>query len=215
MVKSFVRSIQALAVVAAMSCAAFVGSNAMAAAVTGDLAIDGNTAVTFDPSTATPVTVRFTDPNIATNTFFQLGFRTNDGSLTSIPATVEYSFDNVTYQTFYFGSTPVGFAPAYSYGANLGPWTASGSQDIYFKYTIPAGAVANSKVINVNLLSNNNGFNNSGVLGDNLSNGYTDLTRTHTSIDAPAVPEPTTFAIASIGLGLAGAARMRKRAKKA
>jgi hypothetical protein len=134
---------------------------------------------------------------------------------TSIAGPIEYSFDNVTYLTFYAGSTGVGFAPAYTYGANLGAWTPSGSQDIYFKYTIPAGAVANGKVIGVNLLANNDGSTVLGVLSDTLSNGYTDLTRSHTAIAAPPVPEPTTFAIASIGLGLAGAARMRKRAKKA
>ena len=214
MVKSFVRSIQALAVVAAMSCAAFVGSNAMAAAVTGDLATLGNTAVTFDPTSATPVTVSFFDNNISGNTYFQLGFRTNDGSFTSMPATVKYSFDNVTYTDFYTVATPVGLAPAYLYG-DVKTLSPGGSNTIYFQYTIPANAVGYSKIVNVNLLSNNDNAQSSGVLADTLSNGFVNLTRTHTAINAPTVPEPTTFAIASIGLGLAGVARMRKRAKKA
>jgi hypothetical protein len=64
-------------------------------------------------------------------------------------------------------------------------------------------------------LSNNNGDNDAGILKDVFGNDYTATPRDHTSIADPVVPEPTTFAIASIGLGLAGATRMRKRAKKA
>lgn len=218
MVKRFVRSIQALAVVAAMSAAAFVGSNAMGAAVTGDsptgtLPSFGNSAVTFDPTTATPVVVRFTDPNLNGATRLQLGFRSSDASFTSLPGPVEYSYDNVSYTTFYAGASSIGANPSYSYNGIVN--VSSTSQNIYFKYTIPANAMGYSKTFNIRLLANNNGATDAGVLADATGNGFTDLTRTNTSIAAPSVPEPTTFAIASIGLGLAGAARMRKRAKKA
>jgi hypothetical protein len=210
MVKTFLKSIRAAAAATSLAFVAMVGSVGFAGAVTSDAT---NSAVTFDPATATPVKVSFTDSNIASDSSFQVGFRTN-GTTYSI-GLVEYSFDDSTWSTFVGSFGTIGAAPAYALSAPQ-YILAPGSDKMYLRYTIPAG-VDYSKVTQVNLLANSTGSTTDGKLDDTLVNGYVSLVRTHTSIGAPVVPEPTTFAIASIGLGMAGAARLRKRlaAKKA
>ncbi|MEI8214192.1 MAG: PEP-CTERM sorting domain-containing protein [Planctomycetota bacterium] len=210
MVKTFLKSVRAAAAATSLAFVAMVGSVGFAGAVTSDAT---NSAVTFDPATATPVTVSFTDSNLASDTNFQVGFRTN-GTTYSI-GLVEYSWNNSTWNTLVSSFGTIGASPAYA-KSGVKTLAASGVTTLYLRYTIPAG-VDYKKVTQVNLLANNNGSTSSGSLDDTLDNGFVSLTRRNTAIDAPVVPEPTTFAIASIGLGMAGAARLRKRlaAKKA
>jgi hypothetical protein len=181
--------------------------------LTGDLTLDGNTALTFDPSTPTPVTVKFNDPNLATANYFQLAARTTNGSLFSL-SNVKISFDNVTYSVFDTGTQGTDFSPTYNYGAiqNI----ASSSADVYFQYELPSGLDIGS-ITQVALYANSNSdVDGSGVLADTLTNGFVNLVRTHTAVDVtpPPVPEPATMTIAVFGLGLAGAARLRKRLSK-
>lgn len=210
MIKSFVRSVGMLAAVAA-SCVAFVGANAIASPVSGN---SQNNSVTFDPSTPTDVVVSFSDTKIMSGRYIQVGFRDNAAAFSIL--SIEYSYDSGSSWSSYTPSygTP-GVAPAYIYGSVLDLGANPGVDTVLFRYTLPSG-IENGKLIQMNFLSNNNGDTDGGVIKDVFGNDYTDLTRDHTSIAAPPpVPEPTTFAIASIGLGLAGALRMRKRAQKA
>ena len=209
MFKKCLCSARALAAAAALAVLSVAGTTGYASPVTGDLVVDGNTAVTFDPATATPVTVRFTDPNIASNDFFQIRFRSNNTPFTI--GAVKYSFDNITYASAPdFGT--MGIAPTYAYSAPFETSQAHGTS-IYLQYTLPAGlgysqSISNSKYVQVQLLSNSDNYQVGGVLGDQL--GLVQLSRLHKAIVAP-VPEPASFAIASIGLGLAGAVRLRRR----
>ena len=211
MLMNFAQSLRNVAAVAALSCVAFMGGSAYAGALTGDLTLDGNTAVTFDPSTTTPLTVRFSDPNLNGAQHLQLGARTTNG-VTFALASLTYSFDNLTYWTFETGSLTTGVAPAYMYTATMN--IPSVSQDIYFQYTLPSG-LDNLSITQVALYANNDGaVDGSGVLLDDITNGYVNLVRTHTAVGAPPVPEPATMTIALVGMGLAGAARLRKRFSK-
>lgn len=226
MLKTFLNSARALAAATSLACVAMVGSVGFAGAGTGDIPVDGNTAVTFDPSTPTNVVVRFTDPKIGTGGFFQFGFTTNSANLFDI-GTVEYSLNSttgfdgdwVTYSTPPFGT--VGAAPAVNYGDVPLTYTPAGN-NFFFRYTLPAKTMTDgpdySSVTQATLLVNSDGaVDGDGNLTTVIGNGFGALNRDHTAIGAPVVPEPTTFAIASIGLGMAGAARLRKRlaAKKA
>ena len=123
----------------AMALTAFVslGNCGSAAVVTGDLAGRGNSAITFDPLTPTPVIVRFTDPNLFTAQAYQLAFRTNNGFAFDV-TNVMYSFDNLSYYGFDAGILGVGVGPAVvSNPQFLG--SAGASRTIYFAYELPAG----------------------------------------------------------------------------
>jgi hypothetical protein len=219
MLKTFVNSARALAAATSLACVAMVGSVGFAGAGTGTLPGDGNTAVTFDPSTPTPVVVRFSDPKISDGVNFQLGFSTNSTNLFEI-GNIEYSFDTTdgVDGTWTEYINPFGFVGA-DPTTNWDGITAYStlSDDIYFRYELPGGEIDYSSITQVSFLSNNDGATTDGILSGGLGNGLVELNRDHIAIDAPVVPEPTTFAIASIGLGMAGVARLRKRlaAKKA
>jgi hypothetical protein len=218
MLKTFLSSARALTAAASLACVAMVGSVGFAAATSGTLPVDGNTAVTFDPSTDTPVVVRFTDPNITTGTHFQLGFQTNSSSLFQI-GLIEYSLDTTdgvdgTWATYINPFGYVGAFPVHNYDG-ITTYSTMGNS-IYFRYTIPNNLVEGPDVGSITqatLLANNGGYTEAGILAENLGNGFVELNREHNAV----VPEPTSMAIASIGLGLAGAARLRRRlaAKKA
>lgn len=189
-----------------------LGQISLASVVTGDLNGSGNSAITFDPLTPTPVVVRFYDFNLAGTEFYQLGFGTTSGSAFTV-TNVMYSFDNVTYSGFNGGTMNVAVSSyAYSSIQNLG--TAGVPATIFFSYTLPAGIDYDS-ITQVVMLANINGANQGGVLSNEIGSKYVSIVRTHTAISKPidpnVVPEPTTFAIATIGLGLAGLRQLRRR----
>jgi hypothetical protein len=189
-----------------------VGTNGSASVVSGDLAGRGNSALTFDPLTPTPVIVRFTDANLFAAQAYQLGFRTNNGFVFDV-TNVMYSFDNLDYYGFDAGILGVGVGSAIvSNPEFLG--SADVARTIYFSYELPAGLEEGS-VTQVILMANSDGETTGGLLTNDIGNNYVRLTRTHLAVSTPiapnVVPEPTTFTIAAIGFGLAGFGRLRNR----
>lgn len=210
------RSLRAAPMAVALCAFLGLGQISLASVVTGDLNGSGNSAITFDPLTPTPVIVRFYDFNLEDAEFYQLGFSTTNGSAFSV-SNVMYSFDNVTYSGFDGGTLNVA-GPSSTYSSIQPLGSAGVPATIFFSYTLPAGIDYDS-ITQVVMLANINGANQGGVLSNEIGSKYVSIVRTHTAISMPinpnVVPEPTTFAIAAIGLSLAGLRQMRRRSRSA
>lgn len=157
----------------------------------GDLERDMNSAVKFNPSVRTLVTVAYRDPNLPLSRFIQLGFSTDSNIDFSILG-LQWSKDNLNFFSFTPTDSIYGIASGsgtrYSDIIDLGTHGGgTSSATFYLRYIIPAGLMAGTKIQSV-FLANSNGSHSNGVLTDQIDNHFVSLTRLHT-----AIPEPSSL----------------------
>jgi hypothetical protein len=178
----------------------------------GDLDKDMNTAVQFNPSVRTLVTVAYRDPNLPLSRFIQLGFST-DSNLDFSILGIQWSKDNLNFVNF----TPIdsiyeigaGRGVRYSEIIDLGiPGGGTSSSTFYLRYIIPPGLRDGTRIQSV-FLANSDGARGNGVLTDEIDNHFVSLTRLHT-----AIPEPSSF-VTCLVVATLGIVRLRsfKRTK--
>ena len=175
----------------------------------GDLSIDRNNAVRFDPSTPTNAIVSYQDPTLASIRYFQVGFRTTNAAPFNVTS-IAWSVDNLVYNSFapndfvnnIDSPTTLRHSPIVDLGDTF---RLSGSMPFYVRYTLPSGIDIGS-LVQSRLVANDSGFVAGGVLADS-GGQFLRINRLHTAV----VPEPTSMLLALTGVGLLGARRWLRR----
>jgi hypothetical protein len=196
------------ATIVAISILGFQGSICQAGLVGGggDLIIDGTNAKLFDPATPTAVINRYSDSQLSSARFIQIGFRTNNPVAFDI-TNIAWSRDNSTYTSFTPSSTVsnVSSPTIYSFSAVIDLGVGQFASDPFFmRYTLPAGLLPGS-VVSSQFIANGDGQTTAGVLNDN-GLVFASLPRLHT-----AVPEPTSLLLVASCAGGWVVRRWRKR----
>ena len=159
----------------------------------GDLERDMNSAVQFNPSVRTLVTVAYRDPNLPLSRFIQLGFRTTSETPFEITS-IAWSLDNFNFTPFaptdsvnnIDSPSNYQYSPIIDLGRFIGGPPAS---SFYLRYIIPSG-LKEGTTVQSKFLANRDGHAENGVLAENVGNSFVFLTRVHT-----AIPEPTSVVL--------------------
>lgn len=173
----------------------------------GDLLTDRNNAVRFDSSTPTNAIVSYQDPTLASIRYFQIGFKTTNGTPLNVTS-IAWSVDNAVYNAFapndFVNNINSATVLTYSSIIDLGEtFRLSATAPFYVRYTLPTG-IDVGRLVQSQLLANTDGFVEGGALGDNSNeNQFLRISRLHTAV----VPEPTSMLLALVGGGLLGARR--------
>ena len=139
-----------------------------------------NNCSTFSGDTLSQATQTYTSSNLGTNRYFQMGFRSSNGSPYTIN-NLAYSTDGTTFTSF---SGSISTSSAFQYLTIQNPFAASPlGLPFYVRYdilpTVPAGVGIDSM-----FLASNTGTSTGGVLDFNGGN-FEAIERAHASVPAP------------------------------